>query len=258
MDRTTELLSSYAVSLDYSALPASTVHETKRRFIDSLGCAMGGFDSTPSQIARRLAATTSSTIPSRVLGSGELTSPEMAAFANTVMVRYLDCNDTFVSSGAGHPSDMIPAALALADPLRASGKEVITATVLAYEIYGRFSDQVSAADKRWDQGIFVVIGSACAAGKIIGLSEEQMAHAISLAIVPSLPLCTTRMGELSMWKGCATAAATRSGVFAALLAREGMEGPLRPIRGASWALGAGHRATPSGAFRRWRGTFQDR
>ena len=232
MDRTTELISSYAASLDYSHLPNETVHETKRRIIDSLGCAMGGYPSEPGKIARRLSASiTSSALPSRVLGSGDRTSPEMAAFANTTMVRYLDCNDTFVSRGAGHPSDMLPAVLAVADPCHASGKAVITATVLAYELYGRFSDQVALSEKGWDQGIFVVIGSACAAGKILGLSEEQMAHATSLAAIPNLPLSQTRVGELSMWKGCATAAAARNGVFAALLAREGMEGPDAPFEG---------------------------
>ena len=90
---------------------------------------------------------------------------------------------------------------------------------------------MSLAEKGWDQGIFSVIGSACGAGKLLGLSGERMAHAISLALVPNLPLGQTRVGELSMWKGCATAAAARNGVFAALLAWEGMEGPYEPFEG---------------------------
>ncbi len=49
MDRTTELISSYALSIEYSGLPPATVHETKRRIIDSLGCAMGGFDREQSR-----------------------------------------------------------------------------------------------------------------------------------------------------------------------------------------------------------------
>ena len=225
MDRTTELISSYAVSLGYSLLPAGTIHETKRRIIDALGCAMGGYDGEPARIARRLSATTSSTTPSRILGGGA-TSPEMAAFANTVMVRYLDCYDTFISNASGHPSDMLPAALAVGDPLHVSGKQIIAAMVLAYEVYGRFGEHVPVEELGWDQGIFSVIGSACAAGNILDLSQRQMAHAVSLAVVPNLPLRQTRVGELSMWKGCATAAATRSGVFAAVLAREGMGGSL--------------------------------
>jgi 2-methylcitrate dehydratase len=236
MDHTTEVISSYAMSLDYSHIPPDTVHETKRRIIDALGCAMGGFLSEPAKIARRMASMTSSALPARVLGSGDRTSPDMAAFANTVMVRYLDCNDTFISSGgtfgAGHPSDMLPAVLAVADPGHASGEDVINATVLAYQIAGRFTEQQSTRGGGWDQGIFVVIASACATGKILGLTEKQMAHAVSLAITPNLPLGQTRVGELPMWKGCATAAATRNGVFAALLAGEGMEGPSEPFEGA--------------------------
>jgi len=58
-----------------------------------------------------------------------------------------------------------------------------------------------------------------------------MGHAISLAVTPSLPLAVTRKGELSMWKGCASAAATRSAVFAAMLAAEGMGGPNEPFDG---------------------------
>ena len=71
MDGTTELLSTCALDLDYSHLPPETIHETKRRIIDSMGCAMGGFASEPAKIARHMAATTTSTLPSRVLGSGQ-------------------------------------------------------------------------------------------------------------------------------------------------------------------------------------------
>ena len=231
MDATTRRISDYATSLDYSHLPPETVHETKRRLIDSLGCAMGGYLSEPAKIARRLAARTSSSRPATVLGSGQRSSPDMAAFANTVMVRYLDCNDTSVSTGGGHPSDMIPAVLAAGELTGVSGRSAITATVLAYEVCGALSERVPTDEQGWDQGIFVVIGAACSAGKVLGLSPDQMAHATSLAVVPNVPLRQTRAGELSMWKGCATAAATRNGVFAALLAEEGLEGPPEPFEG---------------------------
>jgi 2-methylcitrate dehydratase len=145
------------------------------------------------------------------------------------MVRYLDCNDSYFSPGGGHPSDMIPAALAVADTLKVDGRTLITAITLAYEVFCRISDQVP--ESGWDQGIFSVVGAACAAGKVKGLNQEQMGHAISLAVVPNIPLRTTRMGELSMWKGCAAASATRAGIFAAQLASEGMTGPFEPFEG---------------------------
>ena len=229
MDRTTELLSSYACNLTYEDLPPEVVHQVKRTVADTLGCAVGGYLSEPAKVARKLAGDVSSGTPSRILGTNDYSSLDMAGFANGVMVRYLDCNDSYFSPGGGHPSDMIPAALAIADSLDADGRTVITAIALAYEVFCRIADQVP--DNQWDQGIFSVIGSACAAGKALGLDEEQMGHAISLAAVPNVPLRVTRMGELSMWKGCAAAAATRSGIFAAQLAAEGMTGPFEPFEG---------------------------
>ena len=231
MDRTTEMLASYACRLSYEDLGPQTVHQVKRTLVDTMGCAMGGFVSEPAKIARGMASTVTSTTPARVLGTNEYTSPDMAGFTNGVMVRYLDCNDSYFSPGGGHPSDMIPAVLAVADPMVADGRTVVTAIALAYEVFCRLSDEVVAGDLGWDQGMFSVIGAACGAGKVLGLDHEQMAHAISLAVTPSLPLAVTRSGELSMWKGCATAAATRSAVFAAMLAAEGMSGPYEPFDG---------------------------
>jgi 2-methylcitrate dehydratase len=98
-------------------------------------------------------------------------------------------------------------------------------------VFCRLSDQVVTGDLGWDQGMFSVIGAACGAGKAMGLDRQTMGHALSLAIVPNLPLGVTRLGELSMWKGCAAACATRAGIFAAQLAQEGMTGPAEPFDG---------------------------
>ena len=231
MDRTMELLSAYACKLTYQDLPDEVVHQVKRTMVDTMGCALGGFHAEPSVIARRLASRVTGSTPSRILGTKDGTAPDLAGFANGVMVRYLDYNDSYFSPGGGHPSDMIPAILALADPLGCDGRTVITAIVLAYEVFCRLSDQVVAGDLGWDQGIFSVIGAVCGAGKVLGLDQQAMGHAISLAVVPNLPLGVTRVGELSMWKGCAAAAASRAAIFAAQLAQEGMTGPAEPFDG---------------------------
>ncbi len=231
MDRTTEMLSAYACGLTYEELGPSVVQQVKRTFIDTVGCAIGGFDSEPAAIARSLADGVEGPMPSRVLGSSAVTTPDLAAFANGVAVRYLDCNDSYFSPGGGHPSDMVPAILAMADPLKSDGPAVITAIALAYEVFCRLSDEVVAGDLGWDQGIFSVIGAVCGASRVMGLSREQTGNAISLAITPHLPLGVTRTGELSMWKGCAAASASRSAVFAAQLAAKGMTGPDEPFEG---------------------------
>ena len=224
-------MGAYAASLDGRDFPPHTVHETRRRILDSVGCALGAFAAEPCRIARDLAPPVQGDGAARILGARQSTSPDMAAFANTAMIRYLDCNDSFVSPGGGHPSDMLPAVLAAAEVARASGRAVMTALVLAYEIYGRFAERFATREKGWDQGLFIGLASACAAGKVLGLPEKRLAHAVSVTAVSHVPLGQTRVGELSMWKGCATAMAVRNGVFAALLARGGMEGPPQPFEG---------------------------
>src|SRR5262245_9010076 len=229
MDATTEFLSDHACRLTYAGLAPEAVHQVKRTLIDTLGCAVGALDAKPPSIARRIASRVQGDPPARILVSTRPTSTDMAAFANTVLVRYLDCNDTYAARGTGHPSDMIPGVLAVADGHKADGRAVITAIMAAYEAFCRLADEVPL--KGWDQGMFVSIGTACAAGKLLGLDRAAMANAISIAITSGVPLGVTRIGELSMWKGCATAAAVRTGVFAAEMAAEGMTGPGAPFEG---------------------------
>ena len=231
MDKTTRTLAEYVTRLSFDRLEATTIREAKKRLLDSLGCALGGFDSEPATIARRFAAKTSGAPSARVLGTGASTSIEMAAFANSIMVRYLDFNDTYVSVGSGHPSDMIPACLAVADGLEADGKQTLLSIIAAYEVYTGLADQIALRGKGWDQGVFAVLGAAAGAGLLLGLSVEQMGDALAIAITSSVPTRQTRSGELAMWKGCATAAAVRSGVFAALLAKEGITGPTAAFEG---------------------------
>lgn len=231
MDETTRILASYVADLTFDKLSASAVHETRRRLIDAVGCGIGGYTSEPASIAREMAGEVSGEPAARVLGSGAVTSMEMAAFANAVMVRYLDCNDTYISKGSGHPSDMIAACLAVADAHRASGKDTLLAIAAAYEVFTALADAVPLRDLGWDQGVFVVLGSAAGAAKLLGLTPGQVANALAIAVTSNIPTRQTRAGELSMWKGCATAAAARAGVFAALLARKGMTGPSAAFEG---------------------------
>ena len=137
-----ERLSSFSASLRYQDIPEEVVHQTKRMIIDTMGCAFGGYSGQPSKLARDLAATVTSTQPASVLGSGQTTSPDLAAFANGVMIRYLDFNDGYTSKESGHPSDRIAATLAATEVARAGGKRLITATVVAYEAFCRVCDAV--------------------------------------------------------------------------------------------------------------------
>jgi 2-methylcitrate dehydratase len=231
MDRTTGALSRYVTSLRYADLTPSAIHEAKRHLIDSLGCAMGGYASEPSVIARRMAPAWTGSPSARLLGEGRLTTPEAAAFANSVMTRFLDANDTYITRGSGHPSDMLGALLAAGDSRDASGKDLLLATVAGYEVFGALADQVPLRDRGWDQGVFIAPASAAGAGVLLGLSSEQMADALAIAATANVATRQTRAGDLSMWKGCATAVAAKAGLFAAQLAKEGMTGPTAAFEG---------------------------
>jgi 2-methylcitrate dehydratase len=231
MDRTTQTIAAYAAALSVDDLTPACVDAARIRLLDSVACAIGGFDTPPAHIARTLASTIRSARGARVLGTGTMTAPDLAAFTNTVMLRALDYNDTYVSRGSLHPSDLIPAALAAAEMMRASGAQLGLAIVLGYELAGAMSSAVNLREGGWDQGIYVSVASAVASGKLLGLTQAQLGHAVSLALVPHIPLRQTRAGELSMWKGCATAASVRGGVFAAQLAQLGMTGPDEPFEG---------------------------
>lgn len=224
-------LADYATSLEFEDLPPEVVHEVKRRLIDSLGCALGAYGSRPGKIARGVALQVKTTDGASVIGHGCGTSADLAAFANGVLVRYLDFNDTYLSKEPAHPSDNIPAALAMAEAGGLGGKALITAIVLGYEVQCRLCDAASLRQKGWDHVGYVSISSALAAARLLGLDRERAANAISLSVTPNIALRQTRVGELSMWKGCAAANAARNGVFAALLAKGGMTGPPEVFEG---------------------------
>jgi len=129
LDKTTEALARFASSLRFENLGAGTVKAAKRHILDTVACALGGYRSEPADIARRLARANGGSPGARLIGDGISTSLQMAAFANAVMVRYLDANDTFISRGSGHPSDVFAAVLAAAEASNASGRQLIAGIV---------------------------------------------------------------------------------------------------------------------------------
>ena len=148
------------------------------------------------------------------------------------MARYSDFNDMSVGRKAGHPSDNILPVLAAAEYAGADMHSTIAGIVLAYEVQDRVGDVCAdLIDSGWDYVLYAALASAAGAGRAMALSKEQMANALALAVVPNAAMFQTRVGQLSMWKGCAAANAARNGVFAALMARRGLTGPEQAFEG---------------------------
>src|SRR6478735_11214254 len=217
-------LARYAAGLTFDKLTAGAVHEAKRRFIDSFATAVGAMPAEAYHIAKRCALRVSGNPGASLLGGGR-TSPEWATFVNGLLIRYLDFNDTYLSKEPAHPSDNLAPVLAVGESVGATGRDMLTAAVLAYEIQCRLCDACSLRKQGVDHVTYGAISSAIAAGKLMGLDAVRLTHAIGLAGVRNVALRQTRSGELSMWKGCAFANAARNGVFAATLAADGMTGP---------------------------------
>jgi len=221
-----EQLSTYVAGLRYEDLPTEVVHQAKRLIIDTVGCALGGANSEPARIAREIAGTVVSTQPATVMVSGQRTSPDLAAFANGVMIRFLDFNDGYTSTGeSGRPSDSIAAVLAAGELAGRNGKELIAATVLAYEVFCRVCDEADLKPLGFDHVTVGCMASTAAAARLLGLPERKIAEALNLGIAPNVALYQTRIGNVSMWKGCAYANASRNAMFAVMLAEKGMTGP---------------------------------
>ena len=218
-------LANYACALEFEDLSRNTVHEVKRRVVDSLGCALGAWNEEPCTVARVVASDFSAKHGATVVGTTHKAPPDWAAFANGCCIRYFDYNDTYLSKEPAHPSDNLSAVLAIGESVGANGKEIITAAALAYEVQCRFCDAASLRARGWDHVTYGAISTALASAKLMRLDPERTRHAVNIAGVACAAMRQARVGELSHWKGVAFANAARHGVYAALLARAGMTGP---------------------------------
>ena len=218
-------LADYSCALRFEDLSPEVVHEVKRRVIDSFGCALGAWQAEPFVIARKVASEFSSKNGGTILGTKHQAPPDWAAFATGCGIRYFDYNDTYLSKEPAHPSDNLAAVLAVGESVGATGREVITAAALAYEVQCRLCDAASIRARGWDHPTYGAFSTALAAAKLMKLDEERTRHAVNIAGVACAAMRQARVGELSHWKGVAFANAARHGVYSALLARAGMTGP---------------------------------
>jgi 2-methylcitrate dehydratase len=163
-----------------------------------------------------------------VIGSVLRTSAPSAVLANGTLIRVLDLNDYLISPGGdlgGHPSDNIPVALAMGEAHAASGLELIAAIVIGYEIFGRCK-ALMESDSVWDGVTVSGLAAPAMAGRLMGLDQKRLAHALALGAARAPTPTVVRFGHISAAKSIANALVAQSGVQAALLAAEGVTGPL--------------------------------
>ena len=218
-------LAAYAAELEFDQIPHDVVDQLKLHLIDGLGCALGAVDAKPVVAARAAAYELSKPDSCTLIGGEFRASVEMATFANSVAVRYLDYCDVYLGKEVTPPAATAISAFAMGEATSASGKACLTSLAVIYESLLRLCAATSLRRRGWDTVSFGAIASALGAARAFSLDKRQTEQALAIATVASTGLLRARLGELSMWKAAASANAARYGVFAAVLAKHGMTGP---------------------------------
>jgi len=221
----------YIHGLRFDRIPDAVLHEARRRITDAVAAGLAAVREEPLAMARKAMGRLAPVGSATIIGTGERTAPDLAAFVNGYLVRYLDYNDTYLSKEALHPSDNLAGLLAAGEDVGATGRELLVALVAAYEIVCRLADASSIRDRGWDHVTYGTIAVAAGAARLLRCGPDRIEQAINIAATTGINLRQTRVGHLSMWKGAAYGGAGRNGVFAAYLAREGITGPAPVFEG---------------------------
>jgi 2-methylcitrate dehydratase len=157
---------------------------------------------------------------------GGPTAPDRAALYNGALVRYLDFNDSYFAPGETcHPSDNLAPVLAAAEYASTSGRELLTALAVAYQVQCRLSDEAPVRAKGFDHTTQGAYAAAAGVAKALRLGETETANAVAIAGTALNALRVTRTGALSQWKGLAYPFTAFGAVEAAFLAARGITGP---------------------------------
>lgn len=223
------LLAHAIQSADADSVSPAAMQRAKLLLLDTIGCGFVGRREPAAQAALRAAPESAG--PCAVIGRTARTSVLNAALLNGVLVRVLDLNDYLIGEAhgepesAGHPSDNIPVALAVGSARQRSGREILAAIVLGYELYARLQHAMDRAGQ-WDGVTASGLVAPAIAGRLMGLSEPQLAHALALGAARAPTPSIVRSGEISAAKSLANALVAQSGVQAAMLVEQGATGPL--------------------------------
>jgi 2-methylcitrate dehydratase len=226
-----EQLAAFVESASYERLPEATRQQLKVRILDALGCAIGALEAEPIHLLKQQIEEFGGSRHCTLIGGGK-TAPDRAAFFNSALVRYLDFNDSYLARGETcHPSDNLGAVLAAAEYADGSGRDLMTALAVAYQVQCRLSEVAPVRSRGFDhatQGSYAV---AAGVSKALGLTRARTAQAVSICGTAFNALRVTRTGALSNWKGLAYPNTAFCCLHATFLAKRGITGPLQVFEG---------------------------
>jgi len=238
-------MAEFALELQYEDLPPEVIEEVKRFLYDSVGCAFGGYNTHDVKAMLEIYIDMGGKPEATLFGSGVKLPAANATLLNSLMIRALDFNDIYWKEDPSHPSDLIPAAVAMAERQNSSAKELIVAIVLAYEFEQRLClfAKPGVRERKWHHATLTQFVSPIVAGRLLGLDAEQMENAIGISGGHNFTPGAAAAGQLSMMKNTVDPMAVQSGLIAALMAEKGYTGTraifegkegLMDILGADW------------------------
>lgn len=225
IEPTVDALAGFVVRADRSDLAPSSASTLKRNLLDSLACAIGALDGELIPVIRAQAEQFSATPTATSVGGGRL-SVDQAAFFNTVLVRYPDLLDTYLTPGGlCHPADNLGTILAVAEHTGASGSDFLLALAIAYEIQCRFSARVPLMARGLNHALSLAMSASAGSARLLGLDTAATAHAIAAATADNVSLAGVHAEPVSHWKGISPAITGMRAVFVTTLAARGITGP---------------------------------
>ena len=227
----THSLAHLVVTTRWEDIPDPVRHQAKRSFMNFFAVALAGCRTDPIEIALRSLMEFSGGRQATVVGRSERLDALSAAFLNAAAANVQDFCDTHVRTVIHPTAPVAPAVLALAELRRVSGRDLLLAFVLGQEVQARIALAVSPG--HYNRGWHItstcgVFGAAAAAGKLLALDETKLVWAIGSAATQSSGLCES-LGTASKCANVGNSA--RNGLWSALLAEKGFDGPPEPLAG---------------------------
>src|SRR6476660_6787216 len=232
-----ESLAKYAARASFADLSVESRRQLPIHILDSLGCCIAALGAGPVMACREQVAEFGGTGPCLLIGGGKA-NPVYAAFWHTALVRYVDFMDNFLApTETCHTADNFGPVLTAAEYADGSGRDLMLGVALAYTVQSRLVDHANFMTRGFDHTAQLAFSYNAAAGRLLGMTQAQIANAIAMAASSDASFAVIRAKPLSQWKGLASAQSALGAMNALFLARRGVQGPLRVVEG---PLGINH------------------
>ena len=233
METISQRWAKFTLELKYDNIPPEAIKEAKRFLLDSVGCAFSALNNKDTQAAYNYLEDLGGKKQATIIGWGTKTNLPQATLMNSLLIRALDYNDIYWEQDPSHPSDIIPAVLSTGEFMKKNGKEVLTGIILAYELEMRLCKAAFPGVREigWHHATLTQFVSPVIAGRMLGLSEEEIVAAIGISGSSHFTLGGVVAGHLTNMKNAADSFAVEAGVRAALLAIKGYTGPVEIFEG---------------------------